>query len=455
MHRNQRHQQAIGRTECHDYRRHQSRHHDVVGRGRQTHTEDQTDDGGEDQHQQQITAGDELHELGHYQPDTRQRDGTDNDTSRCGGNTDTHHVAGAGHQRMGQIDNTLFQLAAILTLLVEERLERALSNHDEDHEHRRPECGQLRREALNGQTPDQDHHRKQEIEPGLDRWANRRQFAHRLLGIIFLQSREAGRVPDQPDVSRKEQRREHPHGRCAQPVFHPANAVIDHQGQNTQPQQDHYPVQHALGQGWPVQTLNALHIELAGLKMNDVDQGDIGNHRGQDRVLDHLKVGNTHVLHHQEGRGPHNRRSQLTVSRSSDFNRARLGGRETHPLHQRNGKGTGGDHVGNGGTGNHATEATGYHGCLGRSATHVSQQRIGHLDEVVTGTCPFEQSTKQHKQEHEAGRDAQRHAKHAFSTKPLVRCQLAQTRPFVRDNIRHVGAGQGINDEYTSHDGQW
>ena len=51
MHRNERHDQTALRAQIDNHRRHQGGDHNVVGRGRQSHTEKQADDGGEEQDQ--------------------------------------------------------------------------------------------------------------------------------------------------------------------------------------------------------------------------------------------------------------------------------------------------------------------------------------------------------------------------------------------------------------------
>ena len=137
-------------------------------------------------------------------------------------------------------------------------------------------------------------------------------------------------------------------------------------------------------------------------------------------MLDHFQVGNADIFHHQERRSTHDRRGQLTVGGRSHLNRTGLGSRETHPLHQRNGKGTGSHHVGNGRPGNHTAQATGHHRRLGRAALHMAEHGVGNLDEIVAGARPLEQSTEEHKQEDEAGGNPESNTEHAFCAQPLV-----------------------------------
>ena len=95
MHRHQGHDQARLRPQGDDDRRHQRGHYDVVGRGRQPHAQEQTDAGGEQQHQNQVAPGDEFHELRHHQPHAGEGHGADDDARRRGGDADADHIAGA------------------------------------------------------------------------------------------------------------------------------------------------------------------------------------------------------------------------------------------------------------------------------------------------------------------------------------------------------------------------
>ena len=198
-------------------------------------------------------------------------------------------------------------------MLVEKGLQRSLCNNNENHEQRGPERRQLWRETLNSKAPDQHYNGQKKVQPGLYSWANRRQFAHVLIRIVFLEFRKSGGIANQADIDQHQQRCQHPHRRFTEKRFRPADPVIHHQGQHTQADEDNDPIQHPLGKSRLVETLNALHVQLAGLKVHDINQCHIGNHRREDGVLDDLQVGDTHIFDHQESGRAHDGRCQLAV----------------------------------------------------------------------------------------------------------------------------------------------
>ena len=62
-------------------------------------------------------------------------------------------------------------------------------------------------------------------------------------------------------------------------------------------------------------------------------------------MFDHVKIGDTHVFHHQERRRAHHGRHDLAVNRRRHFDRARLFRAETDLFHQRNRKRTSGYYI--------------------------------------------------------------------------------------------------------------
>ncbi len=196
---------------------------------------------------------------------------------------------------------------------------------------------------------------------------------------------------------------------------------------------------------------NALQVGLHCLQVDDVEQRDVRDQRRHDGMLEHLHVRNTDVLHHQEGGGTHHRRHDLAVDRAGHFDRGGFVGAIADALHQRDGEGTGGHHVGNGRTGNHTCCCRGHHGRFGRTPAQVTQQADRALDEIVTRTGRLQQRTEQHEQKDETGRDAERHTKHTFRRQPQVAHALAQRSPFVGNHVGHMWPGKDVDDE---HDGQ-
>ena len=140
MDSNQRYQQAVLGTQCHDNRGHQGGNHDVVGGRRKPHTQNQTDNRCENQHQQQVAAGDELHKLGHHQANACQRHRAHHNAGGGSRHTDTNHIPRASYQREGEVNEAGFCFRKEVTFFAEKRFQWLLSDHDENHKHRGPEC---------------------------------------------------------------------------------------------------------------------------------------------------------------------------------------------------------------------------------------------------------------------------------------------------------------------------
>mmetsp|Transcript_28394 Transcript_28394/g.53080 ORF Transcript_28394/g.53080 Transcript_28394/m.53080 type:complete len:251 (-) Transcript_28394:1209-1961(-) len=181
----------------------------------------------------------------------------------------------------------------------------------------------------------------------------------------------------------------------------------------------------------------ALHFHLQRFEVHDVQQCDVGNDCRQERVFDHVDVGNIHVFHHQEGRRSHHRWGQLTVGGGGNFNRASLFSREADTLHQRNREGTCCDGVGNRATRNHPGHHRTQNRGLCRAATQRAKQRNRHFDEPITTTRAIKQRAKQHKQEDHRGRYAERNAKHTFGLHPVMPQRFRQRRTTVVGDVAH------------------
>ena len=182
----------------------------------------------------------------------------------------------------------------------------------------------------------------------------------------------------------------------------PAHAVINHKRNHAD---------HCDGKGNANQALHdrlgcigtrqAFHACLERFKMHDIDQRDIADHSWQKRMLDHVEIGNADIFHHQKGRGPHDRRHDLTIDRAGHFYGPRLLRRKAHLFHQRNGECPGGHHIGDRRAGNQPGHRRGDHRRLGGAALHVAHQAECHLNEIIACSGPVEQGAKQHEQEHE------------------------------------------------------
>ena len=193
----------------------------------------------------------------------------------------------------------------------------------------------------------------------------------------------------------------------------------------------------------------AFQTHLQGLEVDDVEQRDIGDDGRQEGVLDDLQIADAGVFGHQEGRRPHHRRGQLAVDRGRHLDGARLFGRKAGALHERDGEDAGRDHIGDGGAGIDAGKARRHHRSLGRAAAQVAQQRKRQLDEIVAGTGLFQHGAEQHEQKDHRGRDAQRHAEHAFELHPEMPQRLAQGSPLPLDGVRQ---DRGMAEEHVEQE---
>ncbi len=137
--------------------------------------------------------------------------------------------------------------------------------------------------------------------------------------------------------------------------------------------------------------------------MHDIHQRDVGNHRWQKRVFDHVEIGDTDIFNHQERGRAHNGWHDLAVHRRGNLDRARLFRAEPDLLHQRNRKCTRGHHVRDGGPRDEARHGRRNNGSLRRPALHVTHQAERHLNEVIARASFIQQCAEQNEQENKRG----------------------------------------------------
>ena len=89
---------------------------------------------------------------------------------------------------------------------------------------------------------------------------------------------------------------------------------------------------------------------------------------------------------------------------------------------------------------------------LGRPAAQVAEQRERDLQHVVARAGEVEQRAEQHEQEDELHRDADRDAVHALGREPEVRDEARHRRALVLDHLRHVRAGEHVEQEEAGRD---
>ena len=186
------------------------------------------------------------------------------------------------------------------------------------------------------------------------------------------------------------------------------------------------------------------HAGLHGFEIDDVEQRAIGEQRRQQRVLAHLRVGDADIFGHQERGGAHHRRHQLAVDAGRAFDRAGLHRRVADALHQRDGEGAGGHHIGDRRAGDHAGHAGRHDRGLGGPAAELPEQRERDLDEIIAGAGLLQQRAEQHEQEDEIGRDAERDAEHALGGEPEMRGGARDRCALVRHQAGQPGPGEHV-----------
>ena len=449
------HYQAVLLTEGHHHRGQQAGDHYVVGGGRQPHAEDEAQQGGQHQHQQQVAHGEHLHQIREHQAHPGLGDGTHYDAGGGGGDADADHVAGTGDQPLPQVHHAIAEGAVVMLAIGAQPVEQRPLGEQYHHQHDgAPEGGQSGREALYHQAPHQHHHGQQEVQTGEQHRAGLGQLGQRLVRIFRRQRLVAGGDLEQTHIDQDQQQTNPLQGIVTQGGLEPAQAVVDRERQAADEEGAEGEAGQAAQPGSGLMATDGLHAEFQRLQMDYVEQGYVGDGRRQEGVLDDLHIGDAHILHHQEGRGPHHGRHDLAVDRGGHLDRPRLLRTETDLLHHGDGEGTRGDHVGDGGTGDEAGQAGGHHGRLGGTATQVTQHAEGELDEVVTGAGPFQQGAEQHEQEHETGGDPEGDAKHPFGGDPLMVGQGGEADPAMGQQTRHPGAGQAVYQEDQGDHGQ-
>ena len=230
VHRDQRHDQPVLLPQRHDHRCQQAGDDDVVGSGGQPHAEDQAQQCGEQQHQQQVAHGEELHQIRQHQTNPGLGDRTHDNPRGGGGNADTDHVAGTGNQPFPQIHHAVSDGAVVVLAVLAQPVEqRALGQQDDHQHHGTPEGRQPRREAFHHQAPYQYYHRQQEVQAGEQHGAGVGQLGERLVGIFGRQRFIAGGDLQQGHIGGSQQYRDPRQGVVTQSRFEPAEAIVDRQ----------------------------------------------------------------------------------------------------------------------------------------------------------------------------------------------------------------------------------
>ena len=186
------------------------------------------------------------------------------------------------------------------------------------------------------------------------------------------------------------------------------------------------------------------HVAFQRLKVHDVDQCDVGNHRRDKGVFDDLDIRNADEFHHQERSRAHNRRHDLTVDRGCDLDRARLFSGKAHALHQRDRKGTRCHNVRDGRTGNQASHSRTNDRRFRRTATQRTQTGKGDLDEIVACARLIQKRAEQNEEENKSRRNTQRDAEDTRCIQPLRVDDRVERQTRVFDDIRDQPAGAHV-----------
>ena len=454
VHRDQRDDQPVGRTQGEDDRRHQGGHHDIVRRGGQSHPQDQAHHRHQDQHQDQAAPGQQFDEFPDDLVGAGQRDGADDDARGTGGDADADHVAGAGDHAVNPFTRAPAERLPHLPRAPHQGLDGMLGQCHHDHGDGGPECRQSRREAFDDDAPDQDDDGQDVVEPGDGGGADPGQFVearfHRQVGLARCE-------PQKDQIEQGAEYRDHGKGRIRRHLLDPSHAEIDEHSQQGDADEPAQKPDDLGGEGQRGGRLaESLEVEFHRLQMHDVDQCDIGHQCRHQRVLDDFRIGDAGKFGDEERGGTHDRRCELAVGGGSHFHGTRLLRGEPGLLHQRNRERPRGDGVGDGRTRIQAAERRRHHRRLRRAAAQVSQQGKGDLDEEVARAGLLEDRAEEDEQEDQGGRYPEGHPEDPFALHPVVPHGLAVGGAFPADGVRqHFRvAEEDVQDEHGGHDQQ-
>ena len=450
MDRHERHEQTALRAEGHDHRRHQRGDDDVVRGGGKPHPQDETHDRHQDQHQHQVSAGEEFDELADDLVGAGQRDGADDDARRPGGHTDRNHVARPRHHAVEPLAGAAPERTAVVAGAPHPRLERVLRQRNDNHRQRRPECREGRRQPFQHDAPDQDDDRQHVEQPRHRGGSEPGKLDDGRIRWIDHEIRRPRGESQQAEVDRCAQDRHRGEREVRnhdldppEPVVHPHAEQRD--ADESREEADHL-VRERHRRRWSRQTLE---VELHRLEVHDVHERDIGRDGRDQRVLDDLGVAHPGELRDQERRRAHHRRGELAIGRRGDLDRPRLLGGEAGAFHQRDGERTGGDGIRDRRSGVDAAHGGRHDRRLGRPAAEVAEQRERELDEVVARPRLLENRAEQDEQEDHRRRYPEGDPEDPLGLNPVVPHRLSERRSLPADRI---GQHLGVSEEDVAHE---
>ncbi len=187
-----------------------------------------------------------------------------------------------------------------------------------------------------------------------------------------------------------------------------------------------------------------LEAELAGLDVGQVEEGGVGGEGRDRRRLADLQVGNVDVLGDDERRRAHDRRHDLAVDSGRHLDRGGLLRRVADLLHQRNGEGAAGHHVGDGRPRHHAGQAARQDRRLGRPPLVAPEQAHRQVDEETSGAGPLQQGAEEDEEKDDARRDVERDAEDPLGGQRDLADVALHARPAKSDKIGHVRAEEDV-----------
>ena len=159
---------------------------------------------------------------------------------------------------------------------------------------------------------------------------------------------------------------------------------------------------------------NALQVILLGLQMDGNEDAGKIEHSRNDRADDDVAVRCAHDISHQERRGAHDRRHDLSAGGSGCLNGARELAAVTGLLHQRDRDGTGTDGISDGRAGDHAQESGRYDRDLGGTARETADEGVREIDEEVGNARPLQERAEDDENNNELRARVDRRGQDAF-----------------------------------------
>ena len=165
---------------------------------------------------------------------------------------------------------------------------------------------------------------------------------------------------------------------------------------------------HQRSQLWQLLSRQTLKPQAFCLQMDaDPDAGEIQGRR--DQCADHqLTVGHAAGFRDQKGSGAHDRRHDLAARGCGSLDRTGKFRLIAQLFHQRDREGTGGNRVGDRGTGDRSLQSGGKDRHLRRSAGRPACQRVRQINEELADAGLLQEGAEQDEQENVGGADAQR-----------------------------------------------